>query len=96
MRSLRKRLFLGAALMALTAYTFGGHTAEAQQSEAAAKPKAKKAVAAKAKTEPGMKTCNYKFPDGERRTWSCRKEEPCCAWDAIKYVKCGSTITNCL
>lgn len=56
--------------------------------------KAKKAAAVRA--APGMKTCTYKFPDGEKRTWTCRKEEPCCAWDAIKYVKCGSTITNCL
>ena len=96
MRLFPMRPLLGAAFLALTAYTFGGHTAGAQQSEAAAKPKAKTVAAAKPKAEPGMKTCNYKFPDGERRTWSCRKEEPCCAWDAIKYVKCGSTITNCL
>lgn len=67
-------------------------TAGAQQAE----PKAKKAVAAKAKASSTTKVCNYRFPDGERRTWTCRKEEPCCAWDAIKYVKCGSTITNCL
>lgn len=44
----------------------------------------------------GEKVCRYKFPTGERRTWVCKKEEPCCAWDAIKYVKCGSTITGCL
>lgn len=63
----------------------------AQQVDAP-KPKA----SAKTKPAPGMKTCTYKFPDGEKRTWTCRKEEPCCAWDAIKYVKCGSTVTNCL
>lgn len=68
----------------------------AQQSDAPKASKAKKAVASKVKAAPGMKTCNYRFPDGERRTWTCRKEEPCCAWDAIKYVKCGSTVTNCL
>lgn len=54
----------------------------------------------KAEAEPkagkGEKVCRYKFPTGERRTWVCKKEEPCCAWDAIKYVKCGSTITGCL
>lgn len=66
----------------------------AQQSDAPRASKAKKVVASKA--APGMKTCNHRFPDGERRTWTCRKEEPCCAWDAIKYVKCGSTVTNCL
>jgi hypothetical protein len=42
------------------------------------------------------KVCNYRFPSGERRQWVCKKVEPCCAWDAINYVKCGSTITGCL
>ena len=41
------------------------------------------------------KLCNYRFPSGERRRWVCKKVEPCCAWDAINYVKCGSTITGC-
>lgn len=44
----------------------------------------------------GEKVCKYKFPTGEKRAWVCKKEEPCCAWDAINYVKCGSTITGCL
>jgi hypothetical protein len=65
----------------------------------AAKAPAKKAAAAKASTPkagPGEKVCRYKFPTGEQRTWVCKKAEPCCAWDAISYVKCGSTITGCL
>ena len=44
----------------------------------------------------GEKVCRYRFPTGEKRVWVCKKEEPCCAWDLIKYVKCGSTITKCL
>jgi hypothetical protein len=44
----------------------------------------------------GEKVCRYRFPSGEARAWVCKKEEPCCAWDAINYVKCGSTITGCL
>lgn len=44
----------------------------------------------------GEKVCRYKFPTGEKRAWVCKKEEPCCAWDAITYTKCGSTITGCL
>lgn len=58
----------------------------AQSSKPEAAPKAGK----------GEKVCRYRFPTGERRAWVCKKEEPCCAWDAIKYVKCGSTITGCL
>ena len=59
-------------------------------------PKPKAAVAAAAKVGKDQKLCQYKFPDGEKRSWVCDKEQPCCAWDAIKYVKCGSTITKCL
>jgi len=55
---------------------------------------AKKPAAVKAGK--GEKVCRYKFPSGERRAWVCKNEEPCCAWDAINYVKCGSTITGCL
>ena len=65
----------------------------------AAKPTGKpaaNAAAPAAKVGAGKKVCNYKFPDGEKRSWVCDKEQPCCAWDLIKYVKCGSTITNCL
>lgn len=76
---------LGAGLMLGSVI---GSTTEsvAQSSKKEAAPKAGK----------GEKVCRYKFPTGERRTWVCKKEEPCCAWDAIKYVKCGSTITGCL
>lgn len=45
----------------------------------------------------GEKLCRMKFSDGERTVWICKKEEPCCEWEALnKYVKCGSTITGCL
>lgn len=69
-----------------------GQPASAQESKAPAK----KAAAASVKAGPGQKVCRYKFPNGEKRSWVCKKEEPCCAWDAISYVKCGSTITGCL
>ena len=72
-----------------------GLSASAQDAKQPA-PAAKKAAAPAAKAGPGQKVCQYRFPDGERRSWVCAKEEPCCAWDAIKYVKCGSTITKCL
>lgn len=65
----------------------------AQDARAPAKAPAK---AAAVKAGKGEKVCNYRFPDGEKRSWVCKTEEPCCAWDAIKYVKCGSTVFNCL
>lgn len=55
-----------------------------------------KAKAPVVKAGKGEKVCRYTFPTGEKRAWVCKKEEPCCAWDLIKYVKCGSTITKCL
>jgi hypothetical protein len=45
----------------------------------------------------GEKVCRVKLKySGEVKTWVCRKEEPCCVWHEINYVKCGSTITGCL
>ncbi len=66
---------------------------------AMAKDKAAKANSAgwpAAKAGKGEKVCRYKFPTGEKRAWTCKTAEPCCAWDAINYTKCGSTITGCL
>ena len=63
---------------------------------AMAKDKAKSSGWPAAKAGKGEKVCRYKCPTGDKRAWVCKKEEPCCAWDAINYVKCGSTITGCL
>jgi hypothetical protein len=64
--------------------------AAAQQKE-----KGKAGTSSTLKAGKDEKVCNYRFPSGERRQWVCKKVEPCCAWDAISYVKCGSTITGC-
>jgi predicted peptidase len=56
---------------------------------------AKKETAVKAGK--GEKVCRVKLKySGEVRTWVCRKEDPCCVWHEINYVKCGNTITGCL
>jgi hypothetical protein len=45
----------------------------------------------------GEKVCKVKLKyTGQIKTWVCKKEEPCCVWHEINYVKCGSTITGCL
>jgi hypothetical protein len=50
-----------------------------------------------AKAGKGEKVCRVKLQySGEVKAWVCRKEEPCCVWHEINYVKCGSTITGCL
>jgi hypothetical protein len=64
-------------------------------SQTAPAPK-KSAAAATPKAGAGEKVCRHKFPSGEARSWVCKSEEPCCAWDEIKYVKCGSTVFKCL
>jgi hypothetical protein len=65
-----------------------------------AKPPAGKAATVKTatiKAGKGQKVCRVRLKyTGEIRTWICRKEEPCCVWHEINYVKCGSTITGCL
>jgi hypothetical protein len=67
---------------------------------AAVAQEAGKAPAAKAAAAPKVgkdqKVCRHRFPDGKSTTWVCQKEQPCCAWDEIRYVKCGNTITRCL
>jgi hypothetical protein len=69
--------------------------ADAQQPPTPA-PKAVPTKMSTPKAGPGEKVCRYTFPSGEKRAWVCKKEEPCCAWDAINYVKCGSVAFNCL
>jgi hypothetical protein len=62
-------------------------------------PDAKKSAPAATpmpKAGAGEKVCRHKFPSGEARAWVCKSEEPCCAWDEISYVKCGSTVFKCL
>lgn len=87
-----KRFIAPIALAAALVFSPAAGIAVAQD----AKAPAKAAKSSDPKAGPGEKVCRYKFPSGERRAWVCKKEEPCCAWDAINYVKCGSTITNCL
>ena len=59
-------------------------------------PPKKATATALPKAGPGEKVCRHKFPDGTPNAWVCKKEEPCCAWDEIKYVKCGSVTFKCL
>lgn len=81
-----------AAVAAAAGLVLALPTVEAQQPAPA-----KKAAATPApKAGPGEKVCRHKFPDGTPKAWVCKKEEPCCAWDEIKYVKCGSTVFKCL
>ncbi len=63
---------------------------------AVAQTAAPKAKAPTPKVGKDQKVCRHKFPDGKLTTWVCDKQQPCCAWDEIRYVKCGSTITKCL
>ena len=42
------------------------------------------------------KRCSFKCSNGQVKKWKCEKSQPCCAWDAICYVKCGTAITGCL
>ena len=76
------------ASLALAAALIAPPLAVAQEAKAPAK--------AAPKIAKDEKVCRHRFPDGKTTTWTCKKEQPCCAWDEIRYVKCGSTITRCL
>ncbi|MFZ1104348.1 MAG: hypothetical protein WAN86_16130 [Hyphomicrobiaceae bacterium] len=77
-------LVIGAA-----AYMLAPTASLAQQSSS------KKAATVKAGK--GEKVCRVKLKySGETRTWVCKREEPCCVWHEINYVKCGTTWSGCL
>lgn len=71
-------------------------TVTAVEAQQAAPARKAAATTPAPKAGPGEKVCRHKFPDGTPKAWVCKKEEPCCAWDEIKYVKCGSTVFKCL
>lgn len=55
------------------------------------------AKTATVKAGKGEKVCRVRLKyTGEVRSWVCKKEQPCCVWHEINYVKCGSTIIGCL
>jgi hypothetical protein len=55
------------------------------------------AKAATVKAGKGEKVCRVKLKySGEVRTWVCQKDQPCCVWHEINYVKCGTPWTGCL
>ena len=69
--------------------------AAAPSRTAAQQNEPKRVVAVKAGK--GQRVCRVRLKyTGEIRTWVCKKEEPCCVWHEISYVKCGSTIFGCL
>jgi hypothetical protein len=60
-------------------------------------PLAQQAKKAAVKAGKGEKVCRVKMiPSGERRSWICKSEEPCCVWHEINYTKCGSVTFGCL
>ena len=85
--------FTAAAAFGIAIAIAANDTAVAQEATAK-KPAAQSAPAAKAGA--GEKVCRHKFPDGTPKAWVCKQDEPCCAWDEIRYVKCGSTTFKCL
>ena len=45
----------------------------------------------------GEKVCRVTLKNtGEKKTWICKSDQPCCVWHEINYVKCGTTFTGCL
>jgi hypothetical protein len=91
MKTILTRACLALALaIGATAFMLAPGTSIAQQSSS-------KKAAGTVKAGKGEKVCRVKLKySGERRAWVCKREEPCCVWHEINYVKCGSVITGCL
>jgi len=62
-----------------------------------ATPEAQQSKNPTVKAGKGEKVCRVKLQyTGQVRTWVCQKDQPCCVWHEINYVKCGSTTFGCL
>ena len=44
----------------------------------------------------GQKICKHKMSSGKIKTWTCGKDQPCCAAEMINYYTCGSKLLGCL
>jgi hypothetical protein len=45
----------------------------------------------------GEKVCRVTLKyTGEKKSWVCKSDQPCCVWHEINYVKCGTTFSGCL
>lgn len=89
----RTEPFLGEDIMRITTIGLAIALAFAMSAPTMAQGKSKEPAV---KAGKGEKVCRHTHPSGQKRVWVCKQEEPCCAWDLINYVKCGSTITKCL
>jgi hypothetical protein len=84
-------------LLSALALTFALAALALAPIDALAQQTATKKAAVTVKAGKGEKVCRIKMKySGEIKTFVCKKEEPCCAWHEINYVKCGSTVTGCL
>ncbi len=92
-RAISSLAFVATLVAGLAAAQVVSPAAMAQDAKA---PPKKAASSAAPKVGKDQKVCRHRFPDGKSTTWVCQKDQPCCAWDEIRYVKCGNTITRCL
>jgi hypothetical protein len=73
------------AVVAAVAVAFAPSTPLAQQKSPAVK------------AGKGEKVCRVTLKyTGEKKTWVCKSDQPCCVWHEINYVKCGTTFSGCL
>lgn len=42
------------------------------------------------------KVCRYKLSNGKIKTWTCDKDQPCCASETFGLFTCGSQLLQCL
>jgi hypothetical protein len=88
-----KTVTIRACLALILIVGFGTYMLAPTASDAG--PSSKKADTVKVGKD--QKLCRVKLKySGEVRTWVCQKDQPCCVWHEINYVKCGTTWSGCL
>jgi hypothetical protein len=41
------------------------------------------------------KVCRYKLSTGKIKSWTCGKDQPCCASETFNLFTCGSQMLQC-
>ena len=53
-------------------------------------------IATGAVSKKNQKLCRSKKPDGAVKTWTCRRDQPCCVNHFFNLYTCGSQMLQCL
>ena len=53
-------------------------------------------ITTEAASKKNQKLCRSRKPDGTVKTWTCRRDQPCCVNHFFNLYTCGSQMLQCL